>query len=138
MPEDATPWRAFVTCIDLTEPLCRVATCRSPLTARRTAYCCDAHAREFTRNHVWSDARRYARRRAKWTCQRCGFKPGPIRRDPQAVKAYSRHELRLEVNHIVPLRGTYRVVSCSNHLSNLEVLCHRCHVAVTAGQRRKP
>ena len=136
MQEEAIAWRNFVTCVDLSERLCRVATCRAPLTARRTAYCSDAHAREFARNHVWADARRSARRRAKWCCQRCGFKPGDIRKDVTARKAYARHELRLEVNHIEPLRGTYRVVTCSNHLTNLEVLCHRCHVAVTTEQRR--
>ena len=49
---------------------------------------------------------------------------------------YARHELRLEVNHILPLRGNYRGVTCANHLTNLEVLCHRCHVIATAEQRR--
>jgi hypothetical protein len=53
-----------------------------------------------------------------------------------ARKAFSRYELRLEVNHIQPLRGSYRVVTCSNHLDNLEVLCHRCHVVATAAQRQ--
>ena len=135
MLEDAVTWRTYVTCVDISEQRCRLATCRAPLPARRTAYCSDAHAREFVRNHVWADARRTARRRAKWTCQRCGFKPGAIRKDPVVSKTYSRHELRLEVNHVVPLRGTYRTVTCSNHLTNLEVLCHRCHLVVTAEQR---
>jgi hypothetical protein len=136
MPDEAVTWRAHVTCVDITEQVCRLATCRAPLTARRTAYCSDAHAREFVRNHVWSDARRTARRLAKWACQQCGFKPSLIRKDPEALKTYSRHELRLEVNHIAPLRGSYRGVTCSNHLTNLEVLCHRCHLATTAEQRR--
>jgi 5-methylcytosine-specific restriction endonuclease McrA len=136
MLAEAASWRTFVTCVDISELACRVATCRSPLSARRTAYCSDAHAREFARNHVWSDARRTARRRARWQCQRCGFKPGEVWKDPEARKAYSRHELRLEVNHILPLRGSYRGVTCANHLTNLEVLCHRCHVAATAEQRR--
>jgi len=135
MLEEAVTWRTFVTCVDVSELRCRVATCRSILSGRRTAYCSDAHAREFVRNHVWADARRTARRRAKWSCQRCGFKPGSIRKDPVARQTYSRHELRLEVNHIVPLRGSYRGVTCSNHLTNLEVLCHRCHLVATAEQR---
>ena len=135
MQEEAVAWRTFVTCVDIREQVCRLATCRAPLPPKRTAYCSDAHAREFTRNHVWLDARRSARRRARWACQRCGFKPGEIRKDPEARKAFPRHELRLEVNHIEPLRGAYRGVTCSNHLSNLEVLCHRCHLAATAEQR---
>jgi hypothetical protein len=124
-------WRSAVTCIDLSEPLCRVATCRAVLAGRRTAYFSEKHAREFERNHLWTAARRVARRRAKWACERCGFKPGEVRRDPVARKAYPRYELKLEVNHIQPLTGSYRAFTCFNHLSNLEVLCHRCHVAVT-------
>src|SRR5438105_4113058 len=96
---DPVSWRAFITCVDLSEQLCRLASCRMPLPARRTAYCSDKHAREFERNHVWSAARRVARRRAKWTCERCGFKPSEIRKDPAARAAFSRLELRLEVNH---------------------------------------
>jgi hypothetical protein len=136
MLAEAVTWRSFVTCVDISEQRCRLASCRTPLLGRRTAYCSDAHAREFVRNHVWADARRMARRRAKWACQRCGLKPSQIRKDPIARNQYSRHELRLEVNHILPLRGSYRGVTCSNHLSNLEVLCHRCHLLTTAEQRR--
>lgn len=132
---DPADWRAYVTCVDLNEPLCRVARCREALPPRRTAYCCDRHAREFEREHVWFAARRAARRRAGWACERCGLKPSVIRRDPVERKRYARHELRLEVNHIVPLVGAYRLVSCSNHQANLEVLCHGCHVVATAAQR---
>ena len=117
-------------------PVCRLATCRMELPPRRTAYCSDKHAREFARNHVWSDARSAAKRRTRWACERCGFKPSTVRKDPEKRAAYSRHELRLEVNHIQPLVGAYRGVTCLNHQSNLEVLCHRCHVSVTREQRR--
>jgi hypothetical protein len=79
-------------------------------------------------------ARRAARRRARWACERCGFKPSEIRKDPVARQQYSRYDLRLEVNHIQPLAGSYRLVSCLNHQVNLEVLCHRCHAAVTREQ----
>ncbi|HLF77966.1 MAG TPA: hypothetical protein VJB57_10800 [Dehalococcoidia bacterium] len=133
---DSTSWRNFVTCVDLTQQLCRLGSCRQPLPQRRTAYCSDQHGREFERNHVWSSARRAARRRARWACQRCGFKPAEVRKDPDARKSYARHELRLEVNHIEPLAGAYRGVTCLNHQSNLEVLCHRCHVTTTGEQRR--
>ncbi len=130
----AGSWQA-VTCVDLTEKVCRLASCRAELPPRRTAYCSDKHAREFERNHVWLAARRAARRRARWACERCGFKPSEIRKDPEARRAYTRHELRLEVNHILPLVGTYRTVSCLNHQTNLEVLCHRCHLVATREQR---
>ena len=129
-------WQAFVTCVDVSERVCRLATCRTVLPPRRTAYCSDKHAREFARNHVWSDARSAAKRRTRWACERCGFKPLTVRKDPEAKVTYSRYELRLEVNHIRPLVGAYRGVTCLNHQSNLEVLCHRCHVSVTNEQRR--
>jgi hypothetical protein len=129
-------WQLHVTCADLSQPVCRLASCRTTLPPRRTAYCSDKHAREFARDHVWSDARNAAKRRSKWACERCGFKPSVVRKDPEARASYSRHELRLEVNHIQPLVGTYRGVTCLNHQSNLEVLCHRCHVAITNEQRR--
>lgn len=128
-------WTAYVTCVDLTDPRCRVAHCRTALPARRTAYCSDQHAREFERHHLWFVARRVARRRARYRCERCGFAPATIRRDPRARASYSRYELKLEVNHVRPLVGAYRLVSCANHQDNLEVLCHRCHVAATAEQR---
>lgn len=132
----ATPsWRDFVTCVDLAAPLCRLASCRAPLEGRRTAYCSEQHAKEFQRHHVWADARRYARRRAKWTCERCGFKPNEVKKDPLRRLLFTRHELRLEVNHIQPLGGRYRGVTCLNHQENLEVLCHRCHVQATGALR---
>lgn len=130
-------WLAQVTCVDVTLRLCRVASCRVELAGRRTAYCSDAHAREFEAQHLWPVARRVARRRARWACQRCGFKPSAIRKDPARAAEFARHELRLEVNHIEALRGSYRFVSCLNHADNLEVLCHRCHVETTnAGRPR--
>jgi hypothetical protein len=131
----APVWRTQVTCVDLGLRLCRVASCRSELPARRTAYCSDRHAREFERNHIWFAARRVARRRAGYACERCGFRPADIRRDPEARRRYRRHELRLEVNHVAPLAGAYRLVSCANHQANLEVLCHACHVQVTTAAR---
>lgn len=39
-----------------------------------------------------------------------------------------------EVNHIIPVVGGNRSVSCLNHEENLEVLCHSCHVPTTKAQ----
>jgi hypothetical protein len=136
--EAGTPaaWLAEVWCVDVSARLCRVASCRAPLSGRRTAYCSDAHARAFEAAHLWPVARRLARRRARYACQRCGFKPSAVRRDRELARQYLRHELKLEVNHIEALRGAYRFASCLNHADNLEVLCHRCHVAATNAARR--
>jgi hypothetical protein len=128
-------WRDYVTCVDVSEPLCRLASCRAPLDGRRSAYCSDQHAREFARHHVWANARTAARRRAKWACERCGFKPADVKKDPERRFLFRRHELRLEVNHIHPLGGRYRGVTCLNHQENLEVLCHSCHLLVTGALR---
>jgi hypothetical protein len=138
MAASAPSWRDFVICVDISERLCRLASCRKALAGRRTAYCSDRHAREFERNHVWPTARRAARRRAKWACERCGFKPSQVRRDPERRRLFKRHELRLEVNHIRPLGGAYRRVSCLNHQENLEVLCHACHRLMTGALRMTP
>ena len=132
---ETVSWQAHITCVDVSQPLCRVERCRQALPPRRTAYCSDRHAREFAREHLWFVARRVARRRSGWACERCGFKPSVVRRDPVQRRRYARHELRLEVNHKIPLLGAYRLVSCGNHQSNLEVLCHACHLAATAAQR---
>jgi hypothetical protein len=129
-------WRGHVTCVDLDLPRCRVASCQAELAGRRTAYCSNRHAREFERNHVWFAARRVARRRAGYACERCGFRPADVRRDPEQRGRYRRHELRLEVNHLAPLAGAYRLLTCANHQANLEVLCHACHARVTSAARR--
>lgn len=42
----------------------------------------------------------------------------------------------LEVNHIEPRCGRGYGWGCHNHLSNLETLCHGCHVLVTREQKR--
>jgi hypothetical protein len=121
--------------VDVSLRLCRVASCRVALIGRRSAYCSQTHARAFEADHLWPAARRRARRKARWACQRCGFKPSAVRKDPELARGYRRHELKLEVDHIDALRGRYRFVSCLNHADNLEVLCHRCHVEVTNARR---
>lgn len=87
---------------------------------RRTAFCSDAHAREWERNHRWNRARAYAKRRARYRCQRCG----------------AGKEAGLEVNHVVPVNGAGYGDGCpQHHQENLEVLCHDCHVRTTNEQR---
>lgn len=43
---------------------------------------------------------------------------------------------RPEVNHIEPRNGQGYRKGCHHHQSNLETLCHTCHVRVTTEQRR--
>ena len=70
----------------------------------------------FRVNHVW----RFARAAA-------------IRRQPACINCGSVEWL--EVNHVVPLAGRPRRESCAHHQSNLQTLCHDCHVEVTRAQR---
>lgn len=91
--------------------------CGRKLTGRRTRWCSDSCRRWFLDNHRWTNARRKARRSARWRCDACGSTE------------------RLEVNHIVPCIGRHGTIGCHHHQSNLQVLCHACHVAATAAQR---
>lgn len=93
--------------------------CAKPLSGRRTRWCSNDCATLFYKNHLWSMARKVARRRDKYKCIECGSKE------------------KLEVNHKVPFWGRKRVsISCLNHLENLELLCHLHHVMKTREQRR--
>ena len=77
-------------------------------------------------NHFWGEARRAALRRDNYHCRRCG----------REVQDEDRHgEDCAEVNHIEPRNGKGYGVGCWNHQDNLETLCHKCHLLVTAGQR---
>ncbi len=91
-----------------------------PVGGRRSTWCSDKCRRAWERNHIWRNARTSARRRGKYECAKC-----------QRTKK----ETVLEVNHINPVAGKGYGVSCSHHSSNLELLCHDCHVVVTAEQR---
>jgi 5-methylcytosine-specific restriction endonuclease McrA len=51
-------------------------------------------------------------------------------------RAFAATHRQLEVNHIVPRNGGGYGKGCHHHLSNLETLCHPCHVAVTNEQRK--
>ena len=95
--------------------------CGAPLPPRRHAWCSDACANAYNKNHWWPDARRAARRRDKYRCRLCQ------RRRADGI--------RLEVNHLVQALGAHARVSCAHHLANLETLCNECHASVTRAQR---
>ena len=92
--------------------------CGNELSGRRRRWCSTFCVKMWYQNHNWNGARRAAKRRDKYACVKCGSK------------------FNLEVNHIAPIFGAGYTWSCRNHLSNLETLCHRCHVAVTNQQRK--
>lgn len=102
--------------------------CGAPLTGRRTRWCSDECCNEFGRQHAWTAARGAALVRDKRSCVRCGSE-----RDPDG----KRWRGWLQVNHIDPRVGRGYGFGCHNHLSNLETLCHPCHVDETNRQRRE-
>lgn len=108
----------YITCIDghLWMNLRLCWTCCEPLKRPRQRYFCgEICVRVFDCNHYWTHAQEEALRRAEHRCRRCS-------------------EVAVEVNHIEPLRGRVRVSSCLNHQTNLEALCHACHLVVTGEQ----
>jgi len=99
---------------------------------KNRAWCGSACERSITTNHVWDAARAAVIRRDNGRCVACG-------EDDYGAKAKA-YQVRcgktfLEVNHIQPVNGQRRNVSCTNHQENLETLCHDCHVVVTKQQR---
>ena len=117
---------------------CRM--CAATLTGRRTRWCSDEHAVWWSNNHDWTSASREAIRRASlqptasawdlWTyCDECGKRCGRI-----DTVGDSRREA--EVNHVQPRHGQGYGKGCWNHQTNLQVLCHNCHLAETARQKR--
>jgi 5-methylcytosine-specific restriction endonuclease McrA len=92
--------------------------CGSGLPKRRRSWCSQACIDNYQRNHGWATAALWVKLYAGRTCVRCGSGG------------------RLEANHIVPVNGGSRD-GCVSHQDNLEALCHDCHQAATATQRRE-
>ncbi|NNN05611.1 MAG: hypothetical protein HKL90_06895 [Elusimicrobia bacterium] len=125
------------------------AWCGTSLPPGRRAWCGKVCADEFWKNHWWTLARRAAKRRDRRRCVRCGAAPPPrpsARNFPTrdahraALRAWRgrRRDERLEVNHILPCRGTHGTLSCRHHLDNLETLCVACHRRHTSALPRGP
>ena len=98
--------------------------CAEPLPKKRRKYCSDACSDVYAQNHAWNWARFAVLRRDGWRCTKCGSE----------AKSTNGKYWGLEVNHIVPREGKAMTAGCHHHLSNLETLCHFCHVKVTNRQ----
>ena len=106
--------------------------CGGPIRPPRRVWCPSDCERRILENHVCGVARYAVLKRDGHKCVICG----QGERDDRARDYQRRHgKSILEVNHIQPVNGNRRSVACSNHLDNLETLCHDCHVAVTKQQR---
>lgn len=125
--------------------------CGSPPTGRKIYYCSDECRETFEFNHFWGTARRRAIERAKvyslerssreyleWTGPSARWVRGLVGRELGILCARCEHlgGFSPEVNHIVPVNGNRPPFGCCHHMDNLEVVCHPCHLVITAEQRR--
>ena len=103
----------------------RCAWCGRHLPARRRRWCSAECSARFSRNHVWTAARRYALEQAGYACEKCGAT------ELDAV---------IEVHHLrAPVGGRKRYgVGCWNHQDRLVVLCHDHHAQETRIERQRP
>lgn len=97
---------------------CALSTCAEPLPKYRRRWCSDDHRNWYSENHHWGMARHTAVWRDERKCIKCGSTD------------------RLEVNHIIPRMGRGYGTGCQHHQTNLETLCHNCHVKITNEQRK--
>ena len=149
--------------------------CGTKLTGRRTRWCSSECEREWQVNHYWTMARPAAVKRDGGKCVRCGGAGRKQwRRTIHLGNQWAMRQLGLEVeiiggshqerriindtavrvtswvpwlevNHIEPREGRGYQSGCHHHLTNLETLCHDCHLVETKRQgaerrarRRRP
>ncbi len=134
------------------ERLCWEPDCRKPL-AKYARKWCGEHGGRFQiwlRNHKWWAARDYVLLKAcirehpkgaaylkKYGPRNDGYGPHRFWQEPcklQCALCGSITESP-EVDHMIPMNGDERSSEdCRHHVSNLRVLCHRCHAGVTRRQ----
>lgn len=123
----------------------RCRACGADLTKAQRSWCGAPCKLMYENNHYWNAARHAAVKRGR-VCTKCHwtedqYQEASLTTEGQYVM-WTRTMLLthspdnwLEVNHIVPRRGEGYGTGCWHHQSNLEVLCHKCHVKVTRLQR---
>lgn len=109
----------------------RCRWCDAEFKGRRFRWCSDACADTANREHHFNAGSHYAKR-MRPACERCGAKPGTVR---LADGTWSRR-IDLEAHHVEHALGRHRECSCIHHSSNLEVVCHECHVAGHVAERK--
>jgi 5-methylcytosine-specific restriction endonuclease McrA len=112
------------------------AACGTILTDGQLRWCSADCRRFYDRNHYWPNARAAALQRDEFSCIKCHFTGDDDYVLYTRARLLKGHEDNwLEVNHIAPRVGQGYGMGCHNHQSNLETLCHACHVKVTRRQR---
>jgi 5-methylcytosine-specific restriction endonuclease McrA len=128
--------------------------CGVRLPKYRRNWCSDECAVEYVINHQWAAAKREVWRRDGGACVLCGVlvlaewttershpdypvrAPGDLWGHTEALMAFRKAQWDEygEVDHIVPCRS-YNA-GCQHHLTNLRLLCRRCHRERTVNYRR--
>lgn len=108
--------------------------CGAPIRDSR-AYCSRVCRRRFEMDHFWNTARIQAIQKTKPGYDPEVYIAGGERPKGFPACAKCQKPGGLEVNHIKPLNGCRPHFGCCHHQSNLEALCHGCHVAETKRQR---
>ena len=92
--------------------------CGGPLKGKLKRYCY-GHMRIYYQHFMWSYARPWCIERQKGLCANCGLYFGD----------------KLEVHHIVPLKGYTRWLTAYNLPWNLVGFCHADHLAVATAMK---
>lgn len=92
--------------------------CNKKLTGKQKRWCSPHCGNAASTHHWFSWARKVVVRNGRYDgCVKCGS-----------------HE-RLEVNHITPCLGLHSKASCKHHVTELELVCRKCHLEITREQR---
>jgi hypothetical protein len=137
--EDICAWRAEIV-RGLTDRQCGKRRlcylCGGPLPKLARWWCSSKCVDLWSRNHEWTAARAEALIRSAALSDRWydGFADHLINWARCDQCAADVHAAALEVNHVEPRNGGGYSRGCWNHQTNLQVLCHACHVKETKRQ----
>jgi hypothetical protein len=98
--------------------------CGGELNGRRRCYCCQECCDNYYDTFCWRHAGNKALKRASNRCQTC--------RSSDCART-----VPIEVHHIIPLNGGYRMWNVLNRQDNLKVLCVEHHLLADMERRRE-
>lgn len=109
--------------------------CGAPPPKPLRFYCSGECRTRFENDHFWGTASFAATKRQQVYDVETHRYVGVVCARCEALVGGQPCEGPPEVNHIAPVNGNRLHFGCQNHMANLEVVGHRCHVAITKEQR---